>query len=104
MYFIMTYKYPKLETAKQVSNFFGYNPNDLKSSNKFPYKLMIKNEDGNYIHFGDRRYKDFLIYLGENDKDFAKKRRNYYAKRHKKIDDNDFSKNNLSRRILWVIP
>lgn len=61
-------------------------------------KYMILNPITNkYIHFGNINYEDFLKHLDEN-------RRENYLKRSfgiKGNKDDDYSPNNLSRRILW---
>jgi hypothetical protein len=62
-------------------------------------KYMIKNPLTNrYIHFGDIRYEDYLYTKNPI-------KRNSYLKRSEKIKgnwkDDDYSPNNLSRRILW---
>ena len=51
-----------------------------------------------YVHFGNIHYDDYLKHMDQN-------RRNSYLKRSAGIKgrwkDNDYSPNNLSRRILW---
>jgi hypothetical protein len=69
------------------------------STRKFK-KYMIKDPFTNkYIHFGDIRYEDFLFHKNPN-------RRDSYLKRSAEINGpwkkDEYSPNNLSRRILWV--
>ena len=59
-----------------------YNAKDLDYSDCKNKKYMVTLKNGNKIHFGDKRYEDFLTH---NDW----KRRNRYRKRASKILDKE---------------
>jgi hypothetical protein len=62
-------------------------------------KLMIKNPFTNkFVHFGDIRYKD---YLNTMDRTKRMKFLNRTSNMRGNWKDNDYSANNLARRILW---
>lgn len=83
--------------AKKLANHIYGQPVDI-STRKFK-KYMIKDPLSNqYVHFGDVRYEDFLYHKNPI-------RRHSYLQRSAKINGlwkkDDYSPNNLSRRILW---
>lgn len=75
-----------------------YNQNLFISSRKDKKYMILNPNTDKYVHFGSIKYKDFLNHLDEN-------RRYNYLKRSGNIKgrwkDDDYSPNNLSRRILW---
>ena len=95
-----------LQLLSQHSDFYKARGNALHYYNENLYfstrknkKYMIHNPiTGKHIHFGDIRYSD---YLSHGDED----RRMRYLNRTSRIKgrwkDDEFSPNNLSRRILW---
>ena len=99
-----------LKLVRHIAKSYNYKPSDISYADDGKYKFKIYN-DGRYIKFGKYGMMDFLLYIinSNNDDDFknAFKRRRLYLKRSSKIKgdwkDDDFSKNNLSRRILWLV-
>jgi len=91
-----------LNIANQIGQKYGYKNIQLSTNPK--YKLMIQNENKT-IHFGSRTNSDFILYMLNDEKDKAIKMRNSYLKRTSQIKgnwkDDKYSKNNLSRRIIW---
>ena len=58
-------------------------------------KFMIMNPDNKYVHFGDKRYRDFTQHKNKD-------RQQNYLKRSSNIKENNkYSPNNLSMNILW---
>lgn len=56
------------------------------------------------LHFGDSRYKDYIVY-NQIDHNLANERKQLYINRHKNEDWNDLSKaGTWSRYILWNKP
>lgn len=93
------YVYPKLAQARKIAREkYGVTARDLVSSNKYPYKLDVTLEKNGHfvtIHFGDRRYEDFLIH-----KDPERRRR--YRIRHQNDNINDiYSRGFWSWHVLW---
>jgi hypothetical protein len=92
-----------LSIIRKVGKIYGYK--DIQLSTNPKYKLMIVNNN-KLIHFGSRKNSDFILYMLNGEKDKAMKMRNSYLKRTSKIKgdwkENDYSKNNLSRRIIWI--
>ena len=92
-----------LSIVRKIGKLYGYKGIQLSTNPK--YKLMIQHEN-KFIHFGSRANSDFILYMLNGEKEKAMKMRNAYLKRTEKIKgnwkDNDFSKNNLSRRIIWI--
>lgn len=89
---------------RKAKQYFNKNVN-LQFSDKPKYKLMVYDEDNDkWIYFGSSINKDFIIY-SFFDKELANKKRNSYLARSANIKgnwkNNIYSKNNLSRSILW---
>lgn len=97
----MVYSYPKLKEARVKALTYGLNPDLLKSSTKYPYKLEYIH-DGKIIRFGHRQFQDYLVH-GDNI------RRAHYIKRHGAIlNANDrpaymvrYSPAWFSYHVLW---
>jgi hypothetical protein len=92
-----------LSIVRKIGKLYGYRGIQLSTNPK--YKLMIQHEN-KLIHFGSRANSDFILYMLNGEKEKAMKMRNAYLKRTEKIKgnwkENDYSKNNLSRRIIWI--
>ena len=100
---------PKIKLLKQHSNFVKakrnaddyYNQRLLISTRKNNKYMILNPFTDKYIHFGNINYEDYLYHRDEN-------RRFNYLKRSEGIKgnwkNNDYSPNNLSRRILWNAP
>jgi hypothetical protein len=70
----------------------------IKPSTIKNYKLDVF-KDGKYLtSIGDRRYKDYIMYLEEDGETLANKRRRLYWLRHQK--DNGV-RGFYARNILW---
>lgn len=99
-----------LNDARKRAKKAGYNPNDLEISDKNEYKLMMKDEEGNYNYFGRVGYGDYLIWshlekMGEVPDGYADQKRNVFQKSHSKIKGNwandPFSPNSLALTVNW---
>ena len=100
---------PKIKLLKQHSNFVKakrnaddyYNQRLLISTRKNNKYMILNPFTDKYIHFGNINYEDYLYHRDEN-------RRYNYLKRSAGIrgnwKNNNYSPNNLSRRILWNAP
>jgi hypothetical protein len=65
-------------------------------------KIEIYDEDGLYMFsIGDKRYKDYSIYLAEKGKEYADNRRRLYKIRHEKTRHKRGSPSYYADRILW---
>jgi len=96
----------KENLLKEYSNFKNASKNTRRIYNQKLFistrkdkKYMILNPiTDKYIHFGNINYDDYLKHLDEN-------RRENYLKRSAGIKgrwiNDEYSPNNLSRRILW---
>ena len=86
------------QVLKNAKSYFGNDVIILPSTKKNK-KFMIMNPENKYVHFGDKRYKDFT----QDNKN--KDRQQNYLKRSSKIKgnwkNNKYSPNNLSMNILW---
>jgi hypothetical protein len=98
-----------LEVAKIRAQKAGYDPTQLKLSQKKDYKLSY---DG--VNFGRHPYGDFIIYTilskqpdapEKYTKEYAIKKRDAYQKSHSQIKGewrkNKYSPNMLSLKINW---
>ena len=100
-------KYLKYAKAKAKRNNLNYK--SLKFTDDTKTKLQIKNPENNeIIKFGSSSYNDFIIYnfwaIQKNPKitvDESLQKQFAYHRRMKIINDNPYSKNNLSLKILW---
>ncbi|MDR3679680.1 MAG: hypothetical protein P4L41_06925 [Flavipsychrobacter sp.] len=84
--------------------------NKVQFANDGIHKLMIQDETGKYIYFGNCNYGDFIIYLflemlNTVPEGTADKKRNAYLARANNIKGNwklnKYSKNNLAINLLW---
>jgi hypothetical protein len=86
------------QVLKNAKSYLGNDVIILPSTRKNK-KLMIINPYNKYVHFGDKRYKDFT----QDNKN--KDRQQNYLKRSSNIKgnwkNNKYSPNNLSMNILW---
>jgi len=98
-----------LKMVRTIAKYNGYNYKNLNFSDRIDKKLMIRS-NGKTSHFGSTNYQDYIILIqgykeGLLSKEQVKETRSRYLKRSGSIKgnwkDNDFSPNNLSRRILW---
>ena len=89
-----------LRIMKTIAKEAGYNPNDLSLAHDGKHKLAL-----NGIKFGNIDYPDFVLFYMNGEYDEAFKRRKNYLTRTANMKgewkNNDFSKNNLARRIIW---
>lgn len=89
-----------LRITKAIAKEAGYDPNNLKLAHHATHKLCI-----NGIMFGHIDYPDFVLFYMNGDYDEAFKRRENYLKRTANMrgdwKKDNFSKNNLARRIIW---
>jgi len=79
---------------------YGYEPDTIFLSTRKDKKYMIQHPITNkMIHFGQKGYQDYTIHFNEI-------RRENYLNRSDKIKGSwrldDYSPNNLSRRLLWM--
>ena len=97
-----------LKIANMKAKQYGYNK--VTWSDDTQHKLMIFDDTGLKIRFGNTQYNDYIIYSllehnGILDYGTANKRRKLYLSRATKINgtwkDNKYSKNNLAIHILW---
>ena len=74
-----------------------YGAKDLEYSNIKNKKYVVTLKNGKRIHFGDSRYKDFLIHKN-------KERRNRYRQRASKITDKygNLTYNNKNTANYWA--
>ena len=96
-----------LQQTQVKAIYEGYNYISLQFSNDPKYKLQITNPNtGKVIKFGANGYNDHLIYMFLAKKrkvtiEEANNHRNNFLARMKQINNDPYSKNNLSRKILW---
>lgn len=99
-----------LNIAKYLSKQYGYNPKDLYLSDDGIHKLLIITPTNEVVRFGRKGYGDYIHYKIQESKGIipkgeADKHRERYLKRSENIKgwdkENMFSKNSLSRNILW---
>lgn len=99
-----------LNIAKYLAKQYGYNPKDLYLSDDDIHKLLIVTPNNRIVRFGRKGYGDYIHYKLQESKGIipkgeADKHRELYLKRSEKIKgwdkDDMYSKNSLSRRILW---
>lgn len=65
-------------------------------------KLDVYTADGDYMFsIGDKRYKDYDLYLAENSKQYADNRRRLYKIRHSKNKDIKGTPSYYADKILW---
>jgi hypothetical protein len=65
-------------------------------------KIEVYDEDGLYMFsIGDKRYKDYDIYLKEKGKQYADNRRRLYKIRHEKTRHKKGTPSYFADRILW---
>lgn len=65
-------------------------------------KIEVYSADGLYMFsIGDKRYKDYSMYLKENGKEYADNRRRLYKIRHQKTRHKKGTPSWFSDRILW---
>lgn len=89
-----------LDYMKEIAKAANYNPSELSLANDGVHKLKLGN-----IKFGNIDYPDFILFIMNGQYEEAKKRRKNYLTRTANMrgewKNNKFSKNNLSRRIIW---
>jgi len=74
----------------------------IRPATKAPYKIDVFTKDGEYItSIGDRRYKDYILYVEDEGFDVAERRKELYHKRHKKDSIVPNSRGFYSANILW---
>jgi hypothetical protein len=91
-----------LQIMKNTASDAGYNPDELSLAHDGIHKLKYNN-----IKFGNIDYPDFILFIMNKQIDEAIKRRKNYLTRTANMrgnwKDNKYSKNNLSRRIIWFL-
>ena len=89
-----------LKIMKATAEEAGYNSADLSLAHDGKHKLSL-----NGIKFGNIDYPDFVLFYMNGDYDEAFKRRDNYLKRTANMKGewkkDNFSKNNLARKIIW---
>lgn len=74
----------------------------IRPATKSPFKLDVFSRDGEYItSVGDRKYKDYMLYVEEDGYDIAERRRELYHKRHKKDSQVPGSRGFYAANLLW---
>jgi hypothetical protein len=93
-----------LKIARVFASKWGYDTNNINFSNDGKHKLYIITPDNKIIRFGHIDYDDYILFFLKGD-DTARQHRNLYLNRTKNMlgqwKNDAYSKNNLSRRILW---
>jgi len=93
-----------LRIVRKIANSKGYDGRAIEFSDKPEKKLMIYDDNGKKVYFGQTRYNDYIIWKHLNSKVADTKRKQYLARATKiKGDwkDNKFSPNTLAINILW---
>ena len=99
-----------LRIMKSIAEEAGYNADDLTLAHDGVHKLslVVGGEGGKApddIKFGNIDYPDFILFIMSGDKEEANKHRKNYLTRSAGMKGdwkkNPFSRNNLSRRIIW---
>ena len=105
-----------LNEVKQRAKKNKYNPDDVFFSDNKKNKLMIRNPDGKFIHFGLSGYGDYLIYKhlekeGIAPAGTAEKKRNVFQRSHGQLQKNiqarkkghnlDYTPNQLALLLNW---
>jgi hypothetical protein len=89
-----------LHYMKEIAKEAGYNPDELELAHDGIHKLSL-----NGIKFGNILYPDFVLFVMDKQYEEAIKHRQNYLTRTANMKgdwkNNDFSKNNLARRIIW---
>lgn len=89
-----------LQIMKDIAKEAGYNPDELSLANDGVHKLSL-----NGIKFGNIDYPDFVLFVMNGEIDEAKKHRKNYLTRTAGMkgdwNNDDYSRNNLARRIIW---
>ena len=89
-------------TPRQESNATRENVIIFPAHKDSKKKIEVYSADGLYMFsIGDKRYKDYDIYLKEKGKEYADNRRRLYKIRHEKTRHKKFSPSWFSDRILW---
>jgi len=74
---------------------------NIKPSNRKNKKIDVY-KDGEYVvSIGDSRYKDYALFLKEEGKEYADKRREAYKKRHEKYRHIKGTASWFADQILW---
>lgn len=93
-----------LQLAKKNAKHYYDTYDTLTFSDKENKKLMIKDLNDKFIHFGDSRYNDYLIYKLQKNLKADKYRDRYYSS-HINIKgdwiDDIYSPNMLSLLVNW---
>jgi hypothetical protein len=93
-----------LAIATRKARKLGLNAETLTFSTDKRHKLMIKDEDGDWVHFGAPGYGDYILYTMTDDPE-ADKHRRAYRKRAENIKGkwryDEYSPNYLAIHVLW---
>jgi hypothetical protein len=75
----------------------------IRPATKSPFKIDVFSRDtGEYLtSIGDRKYKDYMLYVEEDGYDVAERRRELYWKRHGKTAKVPGSRSFFAAHILW---
>jgi hypothetical protein len=94
-----------LQMAQRFAQRAGYPYKKLQFSSKADKKLMVPNQSGQMVHFGQVGYGDFVLYSLKGDRKLADQKRRLYLNRAQKIPgdwrEDKYSPNNLAIWILW---
>jgi hypothetical protein len=93
-----------LAVARRKAKKVGLNVDTLTFSTDKRHKLMIQDEEGDWVHFGAPGYGDYILYTLSDDPE-ANKHRTAYRKRATQIKGkwmhDQYSPNYLSINVLW---
>jgi hypothetical protein len=93
-----------LAIARRKAEKLGLNAETLTFSTSKRHKLMIKDEEGKWVHFGAPGYNDHILYTLSDDPN-AEKRRKAYRKRAMNIKGkwryDEYSPNYLAIHVIW---
>jgi hypothetical protein len=89
-----------LKYMREIAKDAGYEPKEIELAHDGKHKLKIGN-----IKFGNIDYPDFVLFVMNKEMNEAVKHRKNYLTRTANMKgnwkNNPFSRNNLSRRIIW---
>ena len=89
-----------LKYIREIAKESNYKPDEIELAHDGKHKLKIGN-----IKFGSIDYPDFILFVMNKQFDEAVERRKNYLSRTAnmkgKWKDDPFSRNNLSRRLIW---
>jgi len=66
--------------------------------------MLVDEETKKKIHFGQKNYMDYVLYIKRDGLEKANERKRLYTNRHKKEDKSKINPASLSQFILWNKP